>query len=326
MSPTERNGSDTLLPELGFGGASFARGAGPAGDLDAAEAIEAALEAGITYFDVAPFYGHGLAEARLGAGLRWVERSRYQLSTKVGIRIGVEPTAHSKLRDAWAGNLPFHAQPDFTPAGTEQIIQTSEARLGLGRVDGLLVQGLGTFPGSIEAAIAGSIPALVEWRDAGRVRWIGAGVNDPGTGLAIALESDLDMLMVAGGLSLTDWSALTKLVPLCASRGITVVAAAPFLAAKMDVSPDGVIGTVASRFDVPARSAPLQFPLLFDAVTTMVVGMRTASQVAETVTAFRHPLPMDFWHDLFGELAVGDELPDGWISGAEALLESRTGD
>lgn len=46
--------------------------------------VPAAWEAGIRYFDVAPHYGLGLAEERLGEGLRGLPRDEYVVSTKVG--------------------------------------------------------------------------------------------------------------------------------------------------------------------------------------------------------------------------------------------------
>ena len=69
---------------MGFGSA-------PLGDLyarldDAAAlgSVEAALAAGVTLFDTSPFYGHGLAERRVGTILRRAPRKSYVISTKVG--------------------------------------------------------------------------------------------------------------------------------------------------------------------------------------------------------------------------------------------------
>ena len=48
------------------------------------EAVHAALDAGITFFDVAPYYGLTAAETVLGKALRGIDRDRYVLATKVG--------------------------------------------------------------------------------------------------------------------------------------------------------------------------------------------------------------------------------------------------
>ena len=51
---------------------------------DAQATIAAAWDAGIRYFDTAPWYGRGLSELRTGAGLRDHPRDEFALSTKVG--------------------------------------------------------------------------------------------------------------------------------------------------------------------------------------------------------------------------------------------------
>lgn len=48
------------------------------------EAVHAALDAGITLFGVAPYYGVTAAETVLGKALRGIDRDRYVLATKVG--------------------------------------------------------------------------------------------------------------------------------------------------------------------------------------------------------------------------------------------------
>jgi D-threo-aldose 1-dehydrogenase len=46
--------------------------------------VERAWALGLRYFDTAPLYGVGLAERRLGAGLRGKPREGFAVSTKVG--------------------------------------------------------------------------------------------------------------------------------------------------------------------------------------------------------------------------------------------------
>src|SRR5262245_36567154 len=69
---------------LGFGAAPLGGLYSAVAVADAGAAVEAALAAGVTYFDTAPLYGHGLSERRLGDALREVCRDDFVLSTKVG--------------------------------------------------------------------------------------------------------------------------------------------------------------------------------------------------------------------------------------------------
>jgi D-threo-aldose 1-dehydrogenase len=59
----------TRVSDLGFGGASLGNLYRVTGEQEGADAVDAAYDAGITYFDTAPHYGLGLSERRLGRAL-----------------------------------------------------------------------------------------------------------------------------------------------------------------------------------------------------------------------------------------------------------------
>lgn len=72
------------LSQLSFGASSLG---GVFHDVREAEAIEAvftAVENGMNFIDVSPYYGHYKAETVLGKALREIPREKYYLSTKVG--------------------------------------------------------------------------------------------------------------------------------------------------------------------------------------------------------------------------------------------------
>src|SRR4051812_15879085 len=72
------------VSQLGVGCAPFGALGGDNSDTAVSGAFEALYAQGLRYFDVAPFYGVGLAEHRLGACLRSVDRRSLVISTKVG--------------------------------------------------------------------------------------------------------------------------------------------------------------------------------------------------------------------------------------------------
>jgi NAD(P)-dependent dehydrogenase (short-subunit alcohol dehydrogenase family) len=81
--------------------------------------VHAALDAGITFFDVTPYDGVTAAETVLGKALRGIDRDRYVLATKVGryggqvFDFSVGAVTHS-LRSSLARNA---AILDPVPAG-----------------------------------------------------------------------------------------------------------------------------------------------------------------------------------------------------------------
>src|SRR6187401_1081219 len=88
--------TSTVLPtrplgRTGIPVSALGFGCAPLGDLyevldddTALRAIATAADAGVTLFDAAPLYGHGLAEHRLGTVLKRLPRDSFVLSTKVG--------------------------------------------------------------------------------------------------------------------------------------------------------------------------------------------------------------------------------------------------
>ena len=96
-----------MLPQIGFGGA-------PLGDLftritdaEAQATLTAAWDAGIRYYDTAPWYGRGQSEHRIGRHLYHRPRGEAILSTKVGrvLRAPANPATFD--RGIWAGGLSF---------------------------------------------------------------------------------------------------------------------------------------------------------------------------------------------------------------------------
>src|SRR2546426_4216381 len=87
FEPTERldlGRTGLRLTRLGFGAASIGGLFEAVADEAAVATLEHAWSLGIRTFDVAPLYGYGAAERRLGRALAGKPRDEYVLSTKVG--------------------------------------------------------------------------------------------------------------------------------------------------------------------------------------------------------------------------------------------------
>ncbi len=84
MNYTTLGKTGLKVSRLSFGASALGGVYGEVDELHALQAVHAALDCGINYFDVAPAYGGTLAETVLGKALKGITRSRYFLSTKVG--------------------------------------------------------------------------------------------------------------------------------------------------------------------------------------------------------------------------------------------------
>jgi D-threo-aldose 1-dehydrogenase len=262
--------------------------------------VHAALARGWRLFDTAPLYGHGLSELRLGRALAGVRRDAFEVQTKVG-RLLVPGETES----IFAGTPPVHPEFDFSADGVRRSLDASLERLGLDRVDSLLIHDPYDHR---EQAIGEAYPALAELRAQGVVDRIGVGVNESAIAARFARETDLDVFLIAGELTLLDDSALDELLPAAAGR--TVLAAGVFNSGVLAGGdtffygevPDWVrekvaaLRAVCDRFDVPLAAAALQYPLRH--VEQVVVGSRSPGEVDENDRLVGLPLPPELWQEL----------------------------
>jgi D-threo-aldose 1-dehydrogenase len=289
---------------LGLGTAPLA-GLYSAVDDDTAHAVVGrAWELGIRSFDTAPYYGSGLAERRLGRALRDRPRDEFVVSTKVGrlLRPG-EPGPD------WPGAPPLEAFFDFSYDAALRSLEESLERLGLDRVDVALVHDPDDH---YDEALAGAYRALVRLRDERVVDAVGVGMNQCELLCRFARDADPDCFLVAGRYTLLDRSAADELLPLCAERGIDVIAGGVFNSGVLadgdtyDYAPasPAVIARAAglreicARRGAPLAAAAVQFPLRHAAIASVLVGCRTAHEVEEDVRLFELELPEELWSEL----------------------------
>jgi len=142
------------LSRISFGASSLGAVFHPMKEEEGIRAVHAALEQGINFIDVSPYYGHLKAENVLGKALRGVERSRYYLSTKVG-RYGRDGV------NQW----------DYSASRVRESVYESMERLGVEQIDLINVHDI-EFA-DLEQVCHETLPALAALRDRGIVRHIG---------------------------------------------------------------------------------------------------------------------------------------------------------
>jgi len=318
---------------LGRGGirvSALSLGTAPLGNLfapvaeeDAAATVRSALAAGLTYLDTAPHYGLGLAERRLGRLLAGLPRNGFVVSTKVGRLVRSLAPGETADPEGFAGAPPGKRVWDFSRGGVRRSLEESLERLGLDRVDIVLVHD----PDDHEReAYEQAFPALAELRDQGAVGAIGAGMNQAEMLTRFVRDLDLDMVLVAGRYSLLDQTALAELLPTCAARGTAVVVggvfnsgllADPRPGATFDYAPaaPGLVARavrlagVCAGHGVPLRAAALAFPFGHPAVTSVLVGARSAGEVQDAVAMFGRPVPGDLWAELVATGLLPEHVP-----------------
>lgn len=314
-------------------------GAAPLGDLfvrlsdDEARAIvRAALDAGVTLVDTAPYYGLGLSEHRVGDALRELPGDSRVLATKVGRVLHPVPRGARRADASWAGGLAFDAVFHYGYDAVHRSHEDSLQRLGLPAVDLLAIHDLdlralgpGAFERHLHELERGGARALEELRGGGAVRGIGLGITALGSIRRVLELIDLDYALVAMQYTLLDQPALDEELPLCLERGVGVVVGAPFASG---VLADGEGGTydygdvpspvrervrrlraVCERHGVPLRAAALQFPLGHSAVAAVIPGAVSAAQVRANAEAFALEIPDALWDELKSEGLLRADAP-----------------
>ena len=142
------------VSNLGFGASSLG---GVFHDIREAEGIKAvhtAVDNGINFIDVSPYYGHYKAETVLGKALKEIERDRYYLSTKVG-RYGENGV------NTW----------DYSAKRVTASVYESMERLNIDYIDLINVHDV-EFA-DLNQVVEETLPALVKLREEGVVKHVG---------------------------------------------------------------------------------------------------------------------------------------------------------
>ena len=195
------------VPVLSFGGSSLGGAFRATDDGEAIRTVHVALDLGMNFFDVSPYYGATKAETVLGQALQGVARDRYLLATKVG-QYG-------------------HGEFDFSAARVTRSLDESCARLGVDYID--LLQCHDIEFADLDQIVNETLPALVKLRAAGRIGHIGI------TGLPLKIfPAVLDRVgpgVVGAVLSFCRYelndTALDSLIPYFKQKDVGVINASP---------------------------------------------------------------------------------------------------
>jgi D-threo-aldose 1-dehydrogenase len=314
--------SAVRVSRLGFGSTGLGGLFRASSDADAKATIDAAWEAGLRHYDTAPQYGSGLAEMRVGLGLRGRPRDDFVLSTKIGKLLRPADKAPAGL---FVGAPPFEVAYDYSYDGTMRSLEASLERLGLARVDVLLIHDVNRkYHGArvmerLDEALNGACKALAKLRDDGVIGAFGPALNEADINLEFARRAPIDCIMLPARYTLLDQSAVSALLPLCTEKKISVMVAAPFDSGILatgavagatynyqPATPEMIqrvdrIERICRDHAVPLAAAALQFPLRHPATASVVTGMRTPQEVAQNLALMRIDIPDTLWDALARE-------------------------
>lgn len=289
------------VSKLGFGGSPLGNEFGEADPVEAERAVRCAIDLGVNYFDVAPYYGRTLAETRLGGALAG-RRDKVVLASKCG-RYDV-------------------AKFDFSAARIRASIDESLERLRTDYLDVFLAHDIEFV--DADQIIQEAIPTMRALQREGKTRFIGI------TGLQLnMLRKVADAAPVDAILSYSRYNLLITdmdnlLTPFVREQGIGLINASPlhmgiltpngppsWHPASPEVKEAG--RGLAQRYGARLSDLALQFCLAHPYVATTLAGMSTVQQVRQNVAAAGVPVDGEVIAEIRG--LVSPVANRSWPSG-----------
>lgn len=314
---------------LGFGASALGNLYHAIDDERARATIDAAWDSGIRYFDTAPFYGFGLSERRMGDALRDRPRDQFLLSTKVGRLL--MPGVSEPGRHGFVSSMPFEPVFDYSYDGVMRSFEASLHRLGLARVDILLMHDIGRATHGADHdrhfadAVNGGFRAMQSLREQGAIAAIGLGVNEIEICVDALAHVDLDLLMIAGRYTLLNQGA-GAFLETCHAKGVGVIGAGVFNSgvlatgsrgnAHYDYAPASAeilrrvaaIEVVCDRFGISLPAAAVHFVANHVGTTTLVIGTGSPDRIRQSVDLLQQRVPDGFWQALKDERLIAKAL------------------
>jgi D-threo-aldose 1-dehydrogenase len=321
--------------KFGLGGVTLGNEFEMVTDESAFGTLDAAWSAGVRYYDVAPWYGLGLAERRFGYYLHNKNRNEYVISSKVGKLLKA-----SRQNDA-TSNFPFSPSPnnvvfDYTADGVRRSVEDSLQRLGISDLDLVFVHDLSSdnqllptpWEQQFEIALQGAFPTLARMKEERIIKGWGIGVNTPEPILRLMQEADPDVCLLASQYSLIDHAnALNNIFPVARQQKVKFVIGSSLNAGFISGSSRYNYGknswniprkciekreklrAVAAQYGVDLRTAALHFSAAPDVAAALIVGARSEEQVLANVTSMQATIPPDFWAELKRQKLIEQNAP-----------------
>ena len=200
------------ISHLSFGASSLGSVFRETNEKESFEAVEAAIEGGINFIDVSPYYGHYKAETVLGKALRNIPRDKYYLSTKVG-RYGKGGV------NTW----------DYSAKRVTDSVYESMERLGIDFIDLINVHDIefqAARPGGLQLVVDETLPALFELKDKGVVGHVGITDLQLENLKWVAERVPVESILNFCHYTLND-DALTDYLDFFEAKGIGIINASP---------------------------------------------------------------------------------------------------
>lgn len=301
------------VSNLSFGASSLGGVFHDIREKEGIEAVHVAVDNGINFIDVSPYYGHTKAETVLGKALLEIPRDKYYLSTKVG-RYGKDG------KNTW----------DYSAERVKASVYESMERLHIDFIDLINVHDIefqADLPGGLQKVVDETLPALVELREEGVVGHVGITDLQPENlqwVIEHAPEGTVESVLCFCHYCLND-TLLTDYFAFLEERGIGIVNASPLSMGLLSMrgAPDWHPATPELREacrkaalycdeqGYPIEKLAMQFSTSCnDFIATTLFSSANPKNVLKNIEYINEPMDPELVQAV--QLIIGDQMGSRW--------------
>jgi len=283
--------TNELISVLGFGASPLGNVFDVVDEQEGINTVHYAIDHGVNFFDVSPFYGITLAETRLGKALQGKRKDVF-LATKCG-RYDLQSF-------------------DFSSQRIMSSIDESLQRLQTDYVDLFQLHDIEFV--SKEQILNEAMPAIEKIKASGKARFIGI-TGLPVRYLAeIARQVELDTVLSWAHYNLLQDEINDELVPLSKEKGFGLMNAAPLMqrilsdaalpewhnAPKEMLAIQPVLLGICQKYNVRLSDVAMRFAMDHLDIATTIVGMCRMNSIQKNIESVEFKIP----EGLLEELAI----------------------
>jgi L-galactose dehydrogenase len=304
MQTTPLGTNGPAISALALGAASLGSVYSEVSQANADETVRTALELGVNFIDVAPYYGLTKAETALGHALQGMPRDAYVLATKIG-RYGDK-------------------ERDFSREATLRSLDESLGRLKCGRIDVLQCHDIEM--GDYQQLINEAIPTLHDLKRQDVIGFVGITGYDLALLEKVAVEQKVDTVMAYCTYTLQD-QRLAPVAKRLKSHGISVFNASPLGMGLLtrrgppDWHPGhpsvhaaaGEAARICTEAGSDISKLALQFALqgaVKNGMATTVIGSSSPANMRDNAAALETPIDQELLAQV--EAILAPVLDKGW--------------
>ena len=273
--------------------------------------VQAAVGAGISLIDTAPFYR---SETIVGAALR----DRPALAPRV--------TIMTKAGRTGVGEF------DFSHGAVRSSVFDSLERLGRDHLDVVSIHDAVGIPVAEIMGPGGAFEALAQLRDEGVITGIGTACYDPSLNAQYIETGEFDVAIVSASWSLINQTMAERIIPAAVENDTALIIAEPLERGLLAEGPVpgrryadrnfndevlaqvGRIQALCGDYGLPLLDVGLRWLTLHPQVASAIPGAATPTEARANAAVGDREIPSAFWQDLdplvkhWGHAALGIEI------------------